>query len=119
VTLSSADRRRGYYVYDGVRTATSTTAWAIERPTWMDENAPVAKRAVEIELPSGRVTQVVSEPAEGRDVVEVSGGPRAVVYVTESSTLPRDRRVYVRYPDQSRGTQVSGLPDNQLVVAGG
>jgi hypothetical protein len=65
------------------------------------------------------VKHVVSEPAEGRDVVEVSGGSRAVVYVTDSSTAPSDRRVYVRYPGESRGTEITGLPDNKMIVAGG
>jgi hypothetical protein len=118
VPLSSADRRRGYHAYDGVRSATSTTAWAIERRNYVYSPILVAQRAVEIELPSGRVKQVVSEPAEGRDVVEVSGGPRAVVYVTDSSSVPSDRRVYVRYPGESRGTEITGLPENQLVLAG-
>jgi hypothetical protein len=117
VPVPAADRQRGYYVYDGVRSATSTTAWAIERPTWMDDTPPVGKRAVEIELPSGRIKQVVSEPAEGRDVVEVSGGSRAVVYVTAKGGT--DRRVYVRYPGESRGTEIKGMPDNTLIVAGG
>lgn len=107
-------------VYDGVSSATSTTAWALERAQGVvdsDEVAPT--RAVEVALPSGRVTRVISEPAEGRHVVSVSGGVRALVYVTQPRDAETDPRVYVRYPGEPRGTRVSGLEDRRLVIAGG
>ena len=105
-------------VYDGVCSATSTTAWALDRAQGVyDVNAVAPTRAVEISLPSGRLKRVISEPAEGRDVVAVSGGVRAVVYVTAAQDAGKDRRVYVRYPGAARGTVIEGLPDSRLVVA--
>ena len=106
-------------VYDGVRSATSTTAWALERlqGVVVDDDAP-PQRAVEISLPTGRLKRVISEPAEGRYVAEVSGGSRAVVYATAALEADKERRVYVRWSGQARGAVVSGLPDSRVVVAG-
>ena len=113
-----AERQRGYGVYDRVRSATSTTAWALERPQGVvgDPQEP-RPRAVEVSLPTGRIKRVVSEPAEGREVVAVSGSSRAVVYVTASLDAGKDRLVYVRWAGQARGSVIGGLPGSTMVVA--
>jgi hypothetical protein len=71
--------------------------------------------AAELDLRANRIASVVSVPATGRWMEDVSGGPRGVVYRTsgDSST-----RTYWRAPGQAHGSVVTGLPsDARLVVA--
>jgi hypothetical protein len=72
-------------------------------------HAPWPKtRLVRLDLRSGRVLEVVAVAADDRQLGDVSGGPRGIVYETEGSS--NDKRVYVRWPGEMHGSRVSGLP---------
>lgn len=68
-----------------------------------------AARAVRVDLDSGRVRDVVAFPRQGRDVLSVSGGPHAALYVTAAVT-GEDVIISVRYAGEERGAPVEGLP---------
>jgi hypothetical protein len=75
-------------------------------------------RAVRIDLTDGEVLEVVAFPREGRDVVDISGGPRAVAYATAESGSGQDRSYSLRWSGEQRGAPLTGLPsDATLVVA--
>jgi hypothetical protein len=82
-----------------------------------DAQSPGA-RAVRIRLTDGAVLEVVAIPREGRDVVDISGGPRAVAYATAETESGQNRSFSLRWSDEQRGGPISGLPsDATLVVA--
>lgn len=68
---------------------------------------PTPRRAVLVDLRTGRVLEVIATPAAGRGVTAVTGGTHGVVYVTQGSN---DTRVYLRWPGEKHGTPVVGLP---------
>lgn len=109
----------GYRYFDEVAAATAGSAYAVERDGgWFEDDYRKPARAVRVELPTGRVLEVVATPARGRKVVAVSGGARGVVYLTAATGDAPDLRVYLRLPGEKQGTQVTGLPaDVQTVVA--
>jgi hypothetical protein len=77
-----------------------------------DPSAPAA-RAVRMRLSDGAVLGVFATPRPGRDVVDVSGGRRAVLYTTAAQG--KDRVVSVRWAGEAHGAPVTGLPaDVQL-----
>lgn len=72
--------------------------------------------AVEINLASGRVSSVVSTPAKGRNMSNVSGGTLGVLYQTIG--FDGDVKTYWRRPGQAHGEALAGLPsDARIVVA--
>ena len=73
--------------------------------------APSPRRAVRVDLTTGRLIEVIATPADGRRVRSVTGGEHGFVYVTEGS---HDTRVYLRWPGERRGTRVTGLPADAL-----
>lgn len=82
-----------------------------------DKQPPVPRRAVLVDLRTGRVVEVVATPAKGRSLEAVTGGAHGIVYVTYGSGRG-SRRVYVRWPGEKHGVQVSGLPsDLDRVIA--
>lgn len=102
--------------YRSVSSASETTALALLSSYENDGEAP-GQRAVEVDLSSGEVRATLSVPAEGRDVVAVSGSSRAAVY----STAPRsggEETHYVRWPGDAKGSPLEGLPPGARVVAG-
>jgi hypothetical protein len=77
-----------------------------------DENAPHPHaRAVRMRLSDGAVLAVFATPRAGRDVVDVSGGARAVLYTTgvigEQFT---DAVVSLRWAGDAHGAPLTGLP---------
>jgi hypothetical protein len=65
-------------------------------------------KVVRLDLRTGRVLEVVAVAADDRELGDVSGGGRGIVYETEGNS--NDKRVYVRWPGEKHGTRVSGLP---------
>ena len=100
---------------------------AVDRPYWLLEEDELAKlpapRAVRVDLRTGQVRDVVALPAGGREVTNVSGGARGVLYLTQKRDVrwdddARDRQIVVslRYPDQERGQPLTGLPSDVLAA---
>jgi hypothetical protein len=82
-----------------------------------DAQSPGA-RAVRIRLTDGAVLEVVAFPRQGRDVGDISGGPRAVAYATAETESGQHRSFSLRWSDEQRGAPISGLPsDATMVVA--
>lgn len=101
---------------DGVRSATGDTAWAVlatDGLLRLDTAAP-GDVAVEVSLSDGRVLRTLVTPAEGRDVLSVSGNSRTIAYVTRPSDegdAPGERRHYLRWTGEDAGTLLEGLGD--------
>lgn len=107
-----------YLTYDSAVPLDRSTALAVERGSYMDDDPPPS-RAVRIDLRTGRVLQVLATAAEGRDVIGVSGSLDAVVYLTAGGR-PGSAKTYLRLAGEARGTPVSGLPSDvvQALVPG-
>jgi hypothetical protein len=73
-----------------------------------EENPAPDARAVEVRIEDGTVVGVVATPRPGRNVIQISGGPRALVYLTAA---PRTFGVTasVRWAGQAHGTPITGL----------
>jgi hypothetical protein len=91
----------------------------VERPRRCCDDAPEpGARAVRIRLADGDVLEVVAFPREDRDVVDLSGGPSALVYVTGEAFPDRRLAFSVRWSGEERGAPLTGLPsDTTTVVA--
>lgn len=115
--LRPAGVQRGLVVYGGVTSpAKGDLMLGVLRPNDVCcEGGPVG-RAVEFDVTTGRVAQVVSVPATGREIWSVSGGERGVLY----ATLGDDGvRRYWRRPGERHGRPLAGLPaddDGDVVV---
>jgi len=72
-------------------------------------------RAVELEVATGHLLDVVSTPATGRRISSVSGGAKGVLYRTEDHD-GRDLRTYWRPPGQAHGRLLVGLPADAVDV---
>ena len=77
-----------------------------------DHQPPEARRAVRVDLGSGR-REVIATPAMNRDLLSVSGGDRGIVYVTEGSG---PNRCYLRLPGEKHGVLITGLPADVIRV---
>jgi hypothetical protein len=66
-------------------------------------------------LSDGAVVGVLATPREGRAVVDVSGGSRAVLYTTFADGEPRV--VSLRWAHESHGAPVTGLPAGVRLAA--
>lgn len=78
-----------------------------------DEPRP-AGRAVRLRLSDGAVLSVFATARPGRDVVDISGGARAVLYTT--SAEGKDPIVSVRWAGQAHGSPVTGLPADTVIA---
>ena len=107
----------GYYRFEGAAALSGAEVVTVERPRWCCGSEPPGPgaRAVRLRPSDGKVLGVVAFPREGRDVTSVSGGPRAVVYVTSADR--EDAVVSVRWGVDGPGTPISGLPAGASVVA--
>lgn len=116
VEPSEADRKAGWFTYDAVSSVQGSSALAVERTPGLGEPR-VPPRAVRIELPSGRITSVLATAGAGRSMTAVSGGPRAVVYMTSGGREGSDI-ISIRFAGEARGAPVVGLPaDVEAVLA--
>lgn len=111
VEPSKADFTAGYWTYDGVASVEGMTAIAVERTSYQAEPR-VPHRAVRIALPSGRILEVLATAGADRDMLEVSGSDRAVVYTTASRTESTTFRTSVRFAGEAKGAPVVGLPED-------
>jgi hypothetical protein len=68
-----------------------------------------AARAVEVRIVDGTVIGVVATPRAGRDVIDISGGPRALVYTTGVNGRS-EISVSVRWAGEAHGVPITGLP---------
>ncbi|MDP9165818.1 MAG: hypothetical protein M3O32_07125 [Actinomycetota bacterium] len=111
------------WAYDNVIDADQSTALAVEqRPAWDEPPAVEGTRALRIQIPTGKVLDVVALPGPRRDVTSVSGGPTGIVYSTQPSpdVGSVDAKFYIRFPRQPVGLPILGLPaDTAHVVAAG
>ncbi len=107
-----------YLTYDSVVSVAGGTALAVERGSYLDEQAPPS-RAVRVEVASGRVIDLVATAADGRALRGVSGSAEAVLYTTGRDD-GSDVKHYLRRAGEQRGTPVSGLPADveQAVLVG-
>lgn len=107
-TSVSLDEEPPYTSFE-FSSADATSALAIQtgdcRPHCDTTVAP--SRAVRFDLRTGKVISVIARALSGRFVQSVSGGPRALLYVTSDD---EDRRVYVKLPGESKGVLVTGFP---------
>ncbi len=72
--------------------------------------------AVRVDLRTGTVLEVIAFAASGRDLTQVTGGSHGLLYVTVGGS--EGSRVYIRWPGEKRGAQVTGLPaDLDVLVA--
>ncbi|MCA1711129.1 MAG: hypothetical protein LC789_05620 [Actinobacteria bacterium] len=111
---------RGYVTYDGITSATKTTALAVERRYALaDDNDPKPPdRAVRVQLPTGQVLEVLATAAAGRYLSYVGGTEDAVVYRTAAAAEGnQDGKVYVRYRTDRAGGVITGLPADTQVIA--
>lgn len=102
-----------------VGAAATSTALAIQGEyceiECLDHLPPASRRAVRVDLATGRVLEVIATALPGRSVTSVSGGPRGVVYVTAGRG---GTRAYLRLPGEKHGVLVTGLPaDVEGIVA--
>jgi hypothetical protein len=107
---SAAEARRRYDRFEHATALTPGTVLTVERGhRCCDDPLGPPGRAVVVRLSDGAVLEVVATPASGRAVVDVTGGPRAVIYVTAGEDEAKGRIVYVRWPGEAHGAAVSGL----------
>jgi hypothetical protein len=114
---SGPEADHGYAHFEHAALVAPDDAVVIERPQWCcsDENPKPPARAVRLRLSDGVVLGVFATPRPGRDVLDVSGGARAVLYTTgvvgeETSDLT----VSLRWAGEAHGAPVTGLPDDLL-----
>lgn len=101
-----SDRLKGFDAYDGVVSgAAGTRLLGYERTVGTTDTS--VTRAVAFDTSTGEVVEVVAVPLPGRDVTQVSGGAKGVLYVTSGTD---GDRVYWRAPGQAHGTPLTGLP---------
>jgi hypothetical protein len=107
---SAAEARRRYDRFEHATALPPGTVLTVERGhRCCDDPLGPPGRAVVVRLSDGAVREVVATPASGRAVVDVTGGPRAVIYVTAGEDEAKGRIVYVRWPGEAHGAAVSGL----------
>lgn len=116
VRIPQADRTT-YAFFDEVGTADDTTALVAERDSYMNE-ARLPQRGVRIDIATGRVLDVLMTARPGRHLVSITGGARGIVYVTSAGFESEDPRFYVRFPGETRGAPLRGVPaDADQLVA--
>ena len=113
VQVPQADRQKGYFTYDSVTSANRLTAYAVERAQGLGEGPQPPDRAVQVDLATGRILDVIATAAEGRYMASVTGST-TVLYATGAEK--QDLTVYVRYPGERAGSPVAGLPPGVRVV---
>ena len=111
------ERRKGYERFEDAAPAENGYVITVERARWCCiQGAPKPPaRAARVRLSDGKVVGVVATARTGRDVVDVSGGPRAVLYTTAAEG--RDLVVSLRWAGDARGAPVTGLPADLLLAA--
>jgi hypothetical protein len=114
----AADRRSGYSRFEQAAPGSGTSdVITIERAQYCfcddDARAPGA-RAVRVSAADGAVLEVVATPRAGRDVIDISGSARAVLYVTAQQGS--DRTVSLRWAGETRGAPLTGLPADLLLA---
>jgi hypothetical protein len=119
LTPGAADAKAGYDRFEDAALLANGTALTVERGhQCCDDALGPSGRAVVVRLSDGAVLDVVATPAVRRAVVDVTGGARAVVYVTAGEEdEARASLVYVRWPGEAHGARVSGLPELTKYVA--
>lgn len=118
LTPGAAETKARYDRFEHAAPLADGTVLTVERghQCCEDVNGPPG-RAVVVRLADGAVLDLVATPATGRAVVDVTGGPRAVVYVTKGEDEATGRIVYVRWPGEAHGAPVSGLLELTSEVA--
>jgi hypothetical protein len=112
-----AEQRSGYAHFEQAVPVSDTDVIVVERARGCcddNANAPGA-RAVRIRISDGAVLEVVATPRAGRDVVDISGSARAVVYTT---AVDRDHELVVslRWAGEAHGAPLTGLPADLIRV---
>jgi hypothetical protein len=106
-----AEQRLGYAHFEQAAQAAPGVVVAVERARWCcDDEGPDAPggRAVQLRLADGAVLGVVATPRADRDVVDISGGSRAILYTT--AVVNKDRIVSLRWEGEAHGAPLTGLP---------
>jgi hypothetical protein len=117
--LHPGRKEKGFARFEEAAPVSAGVVVAVERPLWCcsDEDFPdPPSRAAHVRLADGAVVGVVATARKGRDLVDVSGGSRAVLYTTVGEGDPRV--VSLRWADEAHGAPLTGLPaDAYLVTA--
>jgi hypothetical protein len=109
--------RKGYARFQDAAPVGPGVVATVERAMWCcgDGTDDPGARAVRMRLSDGAVVGVLATPREGRAVVDVSGGSRAVLYTTFADGEPRV--VSLRWAHESHGAPVTGLPAGVRLAA--
>ena len=113
---AGAEARAGYAHFEEAALVAPGEAVVVERAQGccMENPGVPAGRAVRLRLSDGAVLGVFATARPGRDVVDVSGGSRAVLYTTAADG--EDRVVSLRWAGQPHGSPVTGLPRDTLLA---
>lgn len=109
---------KGFDRFEGAVAVEDGVIVTVERAMWCcgERTKDPGARAVRLRVADRTVVDVVATPREGRDVVDVSGGRRAVLYVTG----PRAGGpvvVSLRWAGDAHGAPVTGLPPGVSVAS--
>jgi hypothetical protein len=117
---TGAEGDKGYAHFEQAALVSPGEVVVVERgPGCCVENPGVpAARAVRLRLSDGAVVAVIATPRAGRDVVDVSGGERGVLYITgvEGEELT-DVAVSLRWAGEAHGAPLTGLPADLTLAA--
>ncbi|MDT7571495.1 MAG: hypothetical protein QOE05_1669 [Actinomycetota bacterium] len=113
-----AEQRAGYAYFEEAAGVSDTEVLAIERAKdcFCDDlsNVPGA-RAVRLRLTDGAVLGVLATPRPGRDVVDISGSDRALLYMT-AGKVNYQPTLSLRWAGEPRGAPLTGLPADLLLA---
>ncbi|MBK5305740.1 MAG: hypothetical protein JJD92_03535 [Frankiaceae bacterium] len=111
-----AEAQKGYAHFEEAALVAPGEAVVVERGQdccGENDDAP-AGRAVRLRLSDGAVLGVFATPRDGREVVDVSGGARAVLYTTARDG--KELAVSLRRAGEARGAPLTGLPTDLLLA---
>jgi hypothetical protein len=107
----------GYAHFEQAASLDNGVVVAVERDfsCCSDSGQRASGRAVTLRLSDGAVLGVFATARPGRDVVDVSGGSRAVLYTT-AVNYTKQLAVYVRWRGDAHGAPLDGLPADLLLA---
>jgi hypothetical protein len=116
LTPGPAEQRAGYARFEQAAPVSNTELIAVERAQeCCDDNASApGARAVRIRIADGAVLEVLATPRAGRDVIDISGSARAVLYTTAKQRS--DLAVSLRWAGETRGAPLTGLAADLLLA---
>ena len=113
-----AESEKGYARFEGAVPVATGEVVTVERAMgccFEDTATSPGARAVRIRVSDGQVLSVMATPRAGRDVTDVSGSGRALLYTTAADG-GRDLVVSLRWAGELRGSPLTGLPADLILA---